>query len=391
MTTKEPLSGLSQLPDDIQILFKGLLTQQGKQPGKQLAMQPFEKQDTRDLWQVLSSDCRQIKVLSAGLSNHNYQLICDSGDKVLRVNRVNNWCHRPSEINCWQQASNQGVAPALLWVSECYQIYLSEFVAETDGQWASFDAMHGVNSIRKTQDAYIGDSKVDVVANVLSLLTTFSQLALPKNAISVTEQYQQYQQQLDDHFSESVDLRSNKPSSGSWRQAYDQLQKMQPLITHWLEQLEACLLMPQFCHRDLTPHNLLWAARSNQLNNTANIDKPPTNIDSQSFGLKCIDFEYATASHPLFDLACVLATHDLSVSQADRLVAGFFILQQQKTPQSLSSKAHLALPAAINCFWLFSAMWALLMAATHPQQVEHFVSYYKQYVAIIDLTPASKL
>ena len=122
--------------------------------------------------------------------------------------------------------------------------------------------------------------------------------------MTVSTQWQQYAHQLDSLSASQTNLQ--------WQHAWQQLLRLNGLVRQWLSQLEACVLLPAFCHRDLTPHNLLLSGH-------------------QSQRLLCIDYEYAVASHPLFDLASVIATHELSSRQVNQLVDGIINGRQRTT------------------------------------------------------------
>ena len=89
------------------------------------------------------------------------------------------------------------------------------------------------------------------------------------------------------------------------------------------------------------------------------------------------------ASHPLFDLASVIATHELSSRHVNQLVDSVILQYCQTSNLTDVAAAKAALPAAINCFWLFSAMWALLMAAKEPQKSTQYIHYFTKYFTLM--------
>ncbi|QDE31616.1 phosphotransferase [Shewanella polaris] len=307
------------------------------------------------LFNRLETQCTAISLLNAGISNLNIKLSCDDGDKVLRVNqRHSNWCDRTLEIECWHTAIAAHIAPTLVWVSDDNQLYLSEFIHQPNIDWSIFSAINSYSSLQNGQNKPI--LTVDAVPLLTTLFSTLITLPAPNKSITVTEQWQQYAQQLD--------LLSSSQIAPQWHDAWHQLLRLNGLVRHWLSQLEACMLLPTFCHRDLTPHNLLFSGgKSNQL--------------------FCIDYEYAVASHPLFDLASVVASHQLSKTQVNQLIDN--VIRQYCQVASLTdvAAAKAALPAAMNCFWLFSAMWALLMAAKDPQKATKYLQYFTHYFTLI--------
>ncbi|AZG73712.1 phosphotransferase [Shewanella livingstonensis] len=308
------------------------------------------------LFQQLVLQCSAVSIFNTGISNVNIKLSCDDGDKVLRVNQPHsNWCDRALEVECWQAAIVANIAPELIWVSDNKQVYLSEFIDQPGIDWSIFSTMHSHASIEQATKNSISD--LDVVRLLSEVFRTLSTLPVPHKSMTVSAQWQQYAQQLD-----SVNSTQTDPQ---WHHAWQQLLRLNGLVRHWLSQLEACALLPAFCHRDLTPDNLLLSGRSSHPK------------------LLCIDFEYAVASHPLFDLASVVATHQLSISQVNQLIENVIMQYCQTSNLTDVAAAKAALPAAINCFWLFSAMWALLMAAKEPKISTQYLHYFTKYFTLI--------
>jgi thiamine kinase-like enzyme len=307
------------------------------------------------LFQGLNTQCTAVSFFNSGISNVNIKLSCADGDKVLRVNQPHsNWCNRSLEVACWQAAMAANIAPALIWVSDDKQVYLSEFIDQPDIDWSIFSTMKShLSSQQATNKAVLA---VDAVPLLSALLSTLSALPVPNASITVSAQWQQYAHQLD-----SLSASQTDPQ---WHLAWQQLLRLNGLVRHWLSQLEACVLLPVFCHRDLTPHNLLLSG-------------------SALHQLLCIDYEYAVASHPLFDLASVIASHQLSTTQASQLIDTVIMQHCQIASLTDVAAAKAALPAAINCFWLFSAMWALLMAAKEPHKASQYLDYFQDYFTLI--------
>lgn len=307
------------------------------------------------LFQQLAAQCTAVMVFNTGMSNINIKLCCNDGDKVLRVNQAHsNWCDRKLEVACWQVAMAANIAPALIWVSDNNQIYLSEFIDQQNMDWSILFTMRGQASIRQATKTQI--TAVDAVPLLSELFRTLSGLPIPNKSMTVSTQWQQYAHQLDSLSASQTNLQ--------WQHAWQQLLRLNGLVRQWLSQLEACVLLPAFCHRDLTPHNLLLSGH-------------------QSQRLLCIDYEYAVASHPLFDLASVIATHELSSRQVNQLVDSVILQYCQTSNLTDAAAAKAALPAAINCFWLFSAMWALLMAAKEPQKSTQYIHYFTKYFTLM--------
>ncbi|ABK48726.1 aminoglycoside phosphotransferase [Shewanella sp. ANA-3] len=187
---------------------------------------------------------------------------------------------------------------------------------------------------------------------LLQLLQQLRVQATGPYHISITEQWQEYHGQL---------LAFSAADMGeAWQSRLAQLLSIQTQIHDWTATLADCLVEPQFCHRDLNPHNLLL--KDNQL--------------------YCIDFEYATASHPLCELAVVLATHQLTPVQRYLLVR-----QYLAGHPGLTSDAIKAIPAAIEMYWVFAVYWALLMAAhTRGERQQEYFDWFDHFWPLISHT-----
>ncbi|MGE6315751.1 phosphotransferase [Shewanella baltica] len=361
------------------------------------------------LEQVLS-----ICELSGGLSNHNYKITTPAGSYVLRVNAdaADSFCSRQQERFYWQQLAQAKLAPALLWVSEDERYYLSDFiesdliesdfiesdliesavasVAESaaiehnvidserfqhkrfihwpalERQTSAADFMLGQSSLGilhhcDSQQASFNpepwlmpiqqDKHPNSVAHLLlELLLQLRELPTGPYAISITEQWQEYHQQM-------LAYQASLALTHDWSERVAKLLNIQINIKHWCDDLAACLIKPQFCHRDLNPHNLLL--KNNRL--------------------YCIDFEYATASHPLCELAVVLATHVLTPAQQNELVT-----QYLSEHPYVTSHAVAAVPAAIDMYWVFACYWALLMAAqTEASRSANYLAWFDCFWPLI--------
>lgn len=330
----------------------------------------------------------QISVLSGGLSNQNY--LVTTADKMRYVLRVNSaatsvFCSRAHEQCYWQTAANAKLAPALLWVSADEKYYLSEYVAEkplyihrqsvNEFNVAVLPAMASNTVLWRQLETQVsaaqlklhldvdkaatptlltgvpeGQSRfIDADKHLLLLLLQLRELPAGPSAITMTQQWQRYHQQMctvADWLRVNVTEKSIPDTLAlKWLTCADKLVARMPSVARWLVQVEACELRPQFCHRDLNPHNLLFNGKQ----------------------LVCIDFEYAIASHPLCELATVLATHQLSASQQRSLTLGY--LHQHP---NVNQAALAAVPSAVDLYWLFACYWALLMAAGHDDNAVSF-------------------
>ena len=354
------------------------------------------------LVQVLS-----IQELSGGLSNHNYKIVTATTNYVLRANAdaANHLCNREQECFYWQQLADIKLAPQLLWVSEDKRYYLSEFI-ESDHliHWPALECqtsaagfVQGQAELRLSKldsllpsvfyhsshdcglhnsglhNSELNHSDADIQALLdpatynnhpnqvpdllLELLLQLRSSPTGSYHISVTEQWQSYHQQMLAYQASSAlknrarlrqrdEVIDKYTNDKNWNERVVKLLGIQMDIKNWSNRLAACLIKPQFCHRDLNPHNLLF--KNNRL--------------------YCIDFEYASASHPLCELAVVLATHRLTPEQQKLLVNGYL-----KQHRNVTADAVQAVPAAIDMYWVFACYWALLMAAQKPST--HSVDY----------------
>ncbi|MCS6173707.1 phosphotransferase [Shewanella baltica] len=347
--------------------------------------------------------------LSGGLSNHNYKITTPAGSYVLRVNAdaADSFCFREQERFYWQQLAQAKLAPALLWVSEDERYYLSDFIEsdfiESDliesavasaaecaaiehnvidserfqrkrlihwpaleRQTSAADFVLGQSSLGilhhgYSQQAYLNhelslipiqqDKHPNSAARLLlELLLQLRELPTGLYAISITEQWQEYHQQM-------LAYQASLALTHDWSERVAKLLGIQINVKHWCDDLAACLIKPQFCHRDLNPHNLLL--KNNRL--------------------YCIDFEYATASHPLCELAVVLATHALTPAQQNELVTQYLSQHPYVT-----SHAVAAVPAAIDMYWVFACYWALLMAAqTETSRSADYLAWFDCFWPLI--------
>lgn len=351
------------------------------------------------LEQVLS-----ICELSGGLSNHNYKITTPAGSYVLRVNAdaADSFCFREQERFYWQQLARAKLAPALLWVSEDERYYLSDFI-ESDliesavasvAECAAIEhnmidserfqrkrLIHWSALERQTSaaDFMLGQSSLGILHHgdsqqasfnpepwlmpiqqdkhpnsaarlLLELLLQLREQPTGPYAISITEQWQEYHQQM-------LAYQASLALTHDWSERVAKLLGIQIDIKHWCNDLAACLIKPQFCHRDLNPHNLLL--KSNRL--------------------YCIDFEYATASHPLCELAVVLATHALTPIQQNELVTQYLSQHPYVTAHAVA-----AVPAAIDMYWVFACYWALLMAAqTEASRSADYLAWFDCFWPLI--------
>ncbi|MFB2640326.1 phosphotransferase [Shewanella bicestrii] len=388
------------------------------------------------------TDISQIQPLAHGLSNHNYHIETSTAHYVLRENAdaADSFCSREQELFYWRHLAKAKLAPELLWVSGDQRYYLSQYIFAQSlpslplaSQFAPLmeDVEGRANLLTEEPIVASGIDRLDnLVSREPSMASGYQELSLPnlsskelswkelesqcsaaafcqgeahieawlqshadikgaayKQAwypskrfpllealtpnrahslllqllqqlreqatgpyhISITEQWQEYHAQLLDF--------AAADKGEAWQSRLAQLLSIQRQIHGWMATLADCLVKPQFCHRDLNPHNLLL--KDNQL--------------------YCIDFEYTTASHPLCELAVVLATHQLTPAQRHLLVR-----QYLTGHPGLTSDAIKAIPAAIEMYWVFAVYWALLMAAhTHGERQQEYFNWFDHFWPLI--------
>lgn len=310
------------------------------------------------------SKALQVEELAHGLSNQNYLLRDRLTNEawVLRVNSSasSHICDRDAEVENWYLAAEKGLAPALYYVSLDRHYYLSEYIEQKSGLWGQ---LLTANPAHPSIDDDADWPDADKI--LLRLLTQLSRLPVPKNSLSVTRQWTIYKDGLQT-------LANSIPATtigNKWRESHSLLLSLQDNIRLCLIELEACATGEQYSHRDLNPHNILLKEGL----------------------LYCIDFEYACSSHPLFDLAGVLASHSLSTTQRHNLINSYLYEHPKLTVHAKTS-----LPDAINIYWVFAASWSLLMAAdeigpqvnaisppSSPHQAAEYLSCFEQFYGLI--------
>ncbi|WP_299806081.1 phosphotransferase [uncultured Shewanella sp.] len=291
------------------------------------------------LAQAQLSQVSLIAPLTQGLSNQNYYIrgLHPSKPHAAEwVLRVNSWassqiCDRQYEVLNWQLASQIKLAPQLVYISPDKQFYLSEFFAQNEQScWSDLITANSSHPITTMQVKW-----PSAEYKLLDLLNGLRQLPAPDNVMGFDEQWQVYQHRLGQMQQQLSALEIKSHTVETWLGLHRQLSALSLQVDDMLATLADCLVNLQFSHRDLNPYNILVVE-----------DK-----------LKCIDFEYACSSHPLCDLASVIASHSLSSEQRRWLIKNYL-----SEHPNLNSKASNALPAAVDLYWVFAVCWALQMA-----------------------------
>lgn len=309
-------------------------------------------------------DSWAVAPLSRGLSNQNYHLVTGNGQFVLRINSQasSQICKRDDEVMNWRLAQTAQLAPELLYVSDDSRFYLSRYI-QTQQDWSQLMTANPAHPLIEEHECWPGGEQA-----LLRLLKGLSELPLPAISMSVGEQWHSYYQQL-----QTIADGPSLPESyqQAWQQRWQALKALSERVDELLLSLDACMVSPQFSHRDLNPHNLLMSGGR----------------------LWCIDYEYACSSHPLVDLASVLASHRLSSNQRHSLILGYL----SEHPH-LNDRAQAAIPNAVALYWVFAACWALLMAsqggacfqgmqtepdASLPHSVADYLQCFDDFMALI--------
>nr|WP_282446714.1 phosphotransferase [Shewanella sp. 1CM18E] len=365
--------------------------------------------------------------LSQGLSNQNY---CVRGchpsydGESFWVLRVNSWassqiCDRRAEVANWRLAASHSLAPEVVYVSPCNRFYLSRYYSQQQQyNWSALSSENGVSSMTtaltnslnesspphsykskhsyKSQRSYkaqqlcqtpslklantLGKSTstaIEEAGLILPLLNGLAKLPEPENKMSVDKQWHVYHHRLQSMFAKVTALQARHCNAAqtvlltAWKLSYAKLVANIEQTEAMLRRLNHCMIRQQFSHRDLNPFNILLVEGA----------------------LKCIDFEYACSSHPLCDLAAVLASHSLSNEQRQWIIEEYLA-----SNPNLNHHAGSAVSAAIDLYWVFAVCWALQMAFDHLikegevevktadkdlQAVEGYLACAEQYYQLI--------
>ncbi|ABL99661.1 phosphotransferase [Shewanella amazonensis] len=306
----------------------------------------------------LFADGYRLKPLTRGLSNHNLALFAREGAYVLRVNRDESsaFCQRAFEAENWRLAASAGLAPTLVAQSIDGRCYLSPLLE--DGGWqqryqevplsqitcdAAFFTSPGQTHAGSDREP---DGLTHTTRLLLDLLLGLQALPVPANVKGFTTQWQDYETALDAS-------QSHWARNPRWQEAYQALAAEFTEVEAAMARLDAMGLSCQYSHRDLTPHNLLCHQGK----------------------LFCIDFEYACASHPLWDLAAVLASHNLPGRERRDLMDAYLYAHPQ-LESSMSSRVV----DAVALHWYFGAIWALLMAGQSGD--DDYLCWFHRYLQL---------
>ncbi len=291
----------------------------------------------------LDSQSPNIELITQGLSNNNYLLKTSSSNFVIRENspQSNEMCNRDSEVSCWQAAARNHLAPNLIWLKSDKSFYLSEYIPQPA-------------------------KKVITAENALILLNHLKKLPTPKLEITSEQQWQIYHNKLNQIF---IDLETAigyeskyKTELTQWKQLFKILDSKQISIKSWVNDINAATSRLQFSHRDLNSENLLLKDER----------------------LICIDFEYACAAEPLYDITSLIESNQFSGLNQQALIEKYFY-----NLELASSDAIKAYPSMQKVYWSFFYYWAAIMAGETLKQLirtdtpklksafDNFIQYFR--------------
>ena len=287
------------------------------------ALVNFIKECERTASLDLGSKAPKLELINDGLSNKNYIIKSSNKSYVLRENSNQSdfICCRDNEIACWQQAMNANLAPELIHLSSDKKHYLSEYIPQPQPK--------------------VIDSKM-----LLTLLEQLKGLPEPKLEITSQQQWRIYQDKIEMLFEELQHLIQAAPAFKSelelWKRCYRFIENRQNKLKSWTADITAATLSTQYSHRDLNSDNLL--IRNEQL--------------------ICIDFEYACAAEPLYDLISI--TESNLTSEIDKHT---FAETYLAAHNGVSKNAIQVLPSMKKIYWSFFYYWALMMAGITLKQM----------------------
>lgn len=332
--------------------------------------------------QLMQLQVSELRAIDIGLSNHSFCLtaLSTSGATqryLLRINApvTDVICDRTNEVACWRSAEAAGLAPSLYWVDPLNRFYLAQWLDEASANapnltpWQQFSARQSLSSaelaervqghspaslLHVSQQLPLNHTEQQLLSKLQPLLQGLRQLPAPALDISLARQWQIYIERLQQMRNSNNFAQHAAKDGADWLQRFEQLQQFD--CRSVLSQLDEVLIRHQYCHRDLSANNLLLTAER----------------------LMCVDFEYCCSSHPLFELVGVLATHQLSPAAQQQLIGGYLLQHPYVTADAL-----MALPAALDIFWLYSCAWALQMADGQCKDASEFFSWFDNYWQLV--------
>lgn len=268
----------------------------------------------------------QVTPFEEGFSNKVYRLDWSNLPQiVLRVPALDEAAFgidRQSEMTVLQAAAKSGVSPPVLWHDDRGG-FACQFVVQPSLGW---DVMHSNSSIKR-------------IANALVQVHSFAEVAHP---FCIYDLIEHYLQSIESLLSKHSDLQ-------------EEVRYLRGLFTN-LPRVNPCY-SPVVCHNDLNPKNVL--------------------IDDENIWL--IDWEYTGMGDPLFDLAVVARSHNLTREQQAYLVESYDdSLDVEETLQKIANYSL--------AYSLREMIWLLLKHLTTPDDPDAW-PYYVDFKAMPSLNP----
>ena len=258
------------------------------------------------------------KKLEDGFSNTSY-LIGWQGEPrlVLRLPGIEESkfaVNRRAEMATVTQAAQLGISPPLLWQDD-HGVLVSQYVAQPALSW---QVEHDTTSVQR----------------LANLLVTTHTMESGEHSYCVYKVIEHYLKQIAEAVCDE-----------------DVLTKEWQLLRSWFQALVPSLspLANTLCHNDMNPKNVL--------------------MDDQTAWL--IDWEYAGYGDPLFDLAVVVQSHNLSASMAKQLCQ-FYDAEMD------FSDIEACLDNYRQAYVIRELAW-LLLYYLHQDKLPSFLESYYQY------------
>ena len=268
----------------------------------------------------------KVTLFEEGFSNKVYRLDWNKVPRlVLRVPELDEVAFgidRQSEMAVLLAAAEAGISPSVLW-RDAHGAFACQFVVQPSLGW---DVMHSNSSIAR-------------IANVLAQAHTLPEVDHP---FCIYDLIEHYLQSIESFLSTRSDVEDELVYL---RGLFASLPRVEPSLTKVV------------CHNDLNPKNTL--------------------MDDESIWL--IDWEYTGMGDPLFDLAVVTRSHNLTLEQQVYLIESY--------DGSLDKEEALHKIAQYSLAYSLREMtWLLLKHLTTPDDPEAW-PFYVDFKAMPSLNP----
>ncbi|RBP82456.1 choline kinase family protein [Marinomonas rhizomae] len=268
----------------------------------------------------------QVIPFEEGFSNKVYRLDWNSVPQiVLRVpalDEVAFGIDRKSEMSVLLAAAESGISPSVLW-HDGQGVFACQYVAQPSLNW---DVSHSLTSIAR-------------IARILAQAHTLPEV---KHPFCIYELIEHYLLSIESFLPNRCDLQEEV---GYLRGLFSNLPRVDPSDS------------PVVCHNDLNPKNVL--------------------IDDHEIWV--IDWEYTGMGDPLFDLAVVARSHNLTCEQQVYFIQNYDDSLDVETTLQKMAKYSLA-------YSLREMAWLLLKHLTTPNDPDSW-PYYVDFKAMPSLNP----